>query len=98
MRFFSKITFICNVCFLVAVVLRAIENYRQRANNFTGAIKLQPLVSTVVILGYSAIIINFIFSIISLYWILSGRVKQLPLWIVFFNLVLFPMQVFYFFI
>jgi len=98
MRFFSKITCICNVCFLLSIVLRIVENLHQQKGNFNGAIKLQPLESTVVVLGYGAVFINFIFFAISLYWILSGRVKQLPLWIVFFNLVLFPVQVIYFLI
>jgi hypothetical protein len=99
MRFFSKITFICNVCFLISIPLRIIENLKFPKGDPNRIIQLQPLEGTIVILGNPlAIIVNFIFVIISLYWILSGRVKQLPLWIVFFNLVLFPIQVFYFFI
>lgn len=98
MRFFSKITCICNICFLLSVVLRAIENLRIQHGNTNGILKLQPLESTVVILGYGAVFVNFIFFFISLYLIINGRIKQLPKWIVFFNLVLFPIQVIYFLI
>jgi hypothetical protein len=96
MRFFSKITCICNACFLVSILLRLLENAKRQKGNFNGVIKLQPLESTVVILGYGAIVVNFFFFIAALNYILSGRIKQLSLWIVLFNLVLFPIQIFYF--
>jgi len=96
MRFFSKITCICNVCFLISIILRVVENLHKQQSNYNGAIKLQPLESIVVILGYGAVLVNLFFFFISLYWIVNNKIRQLPVWIVLFNLVLFPVQLIYF--
>jgi hypothetical protein len=98
MRFFSKITCICNFCFIVSVLLRMVERARAQKPGFNGAIPLQPLESTVVILGYSAVFINLFFCLATFYLFYTKRIKQLPLWIVLFNLVLFPVQIVYFFL
>jgi hypothetical protein len=96
MRFFSKLTCICNFCFIISIPLRLIEIINNKKAGFNGAIPLQPLESTVVILGTGAVILNLFFCIASVYWFYKGRIKQLPLWIVLFNLVLFPVQIVYF--
>ena len=60
MRIFSKIVALCNICFIIAVILRAVELAKRAKGNHEGAIPFQPLESTVVILGYGAIFINII--------------------------------------
>ena len=71
MRFFAKVIFICNCCFILSVILRWVENANKQKGNFDGVIKLQPLESTIVILGYTAIIFNFIFNAIVLFFFLD---------------------------
>jgi hypothetical protein len=97
LRFFSKIVFICNLCFIAAVILREVENANKKKGNFDGAIKLQPLESTVVILGYGAIIINVILNLVILAMVLLKKNQPLPKWLIWFNFLILLVQVYYFF-
>jgi len=96
MRFFSKLTVICNVCFIIAVVLRVIENLHKKNIAFTGQIKLDPVESTFVILGYGAIVVNVIFNSILLILFLSKRKLEIPKWMIWFNFLLLLIEVCYF--
>ena len=96
MRFFSKLTVICNVCFIIVVVLRVVENLHKKNIVFAGQIKLDPVESTFVILGYGAIVINVIFNSILLILFLSKRKSPIPVWIIGFNLLLLLIEVCYF--
>ena len=98
MRFFSKLVFICNGCFIVAVVLRFVEIMKNKNNgaSFHGAIGYQPVESTIIVLGYGAVFLNFFFFVSGIYWLMKNRGQQIPLWIVVFNMALFPLQVCYF--
>jgi hypothetical protein len=98
MRFFSKLVVICNVCFIIAVILRVIENLNKKDIAFNGYIKLDPLESTFVVLGYGAITINIIFNCILLILFISKRKSQVPKWMVGFNFLLLLTQLFYFII
>lgn len=97
MRFFARFTFICNVCFIIAVILRAVELSRKTTGNFSGAIKFQPLEATLVILGYGAIFVNFVFLLLLVYLGISRKLNSLPAWIWVFNLLIFPFQFYFFF-
>ena len=97
LRFFSKIVFICNLCFIAAVILRWVENANKQKGDFSGVIKLQPLESTIVVLGYGAIIINFIFNLVLLGMLLIKKEQQLPKWLIWFNFLILVTQVYYFF-
>lgn len=97
MRFFTKLVFICNLSFIAAVVLRLVELVKRSRGNFDPAISLAPLEATIVVLGYTAILINAVFFIYFLYLLSIRKVKQFPSAIVLFNLILFPVQVWYFF-
>lgn len=97
MRIFSKIVALCNVCFIIAVILRAVELAKRAKGNHEGAIPFQPLESTIVILGYGAIFINIIFLLFSIYWLIRKKIKLIPRWIVIFNLLVLPAQVYFFF-
>lgn len=97
MRFFSRVVCICNICFILAVILRWVELSKRAKGNFDGAIGFQPLEATLVILGYGAIFLNVIYLFFSLYWFFSGKIKLIPRWIVLFNVLIFPFQVYFFF-
>ena len=98
MRFYSRIVFICNICFIIAVIMWWIEKSRRTHGNYDGLIKFQPLEATFVILGYSAILLNLVFVFLCLYWLATKKIKLIPRWIVLFNLLMFPLQVYYHFI
>ena len=96
-RFCSKLIFICNCCFIAAVILRWVENVNKQKGNFSGAIKLQPLESTIVILGYSAIIFNFIFNLTILVFLVLKKNLPVTGWLIWFNFLILIVQVYYFF-
>jgi len=97
MHFFSKIVFICNLCFIAAVILRWIENANKQQGNFDGGLILQPLQSTLVVLGYGAIIVNIVFNITCLLFFVSKTVQPVSKWLIWFNFLLLLIQVYYFF-
>ena len=97
MRFFARIVFLCNICFIASVILRFVEMKNNAKGNPNLALKFQPVESTLVVLGYSAIFLNLFFVIFSLYWFATKKINFIPRWIVLFNLVMFPIQVYYFF-
>lgn len=97
MKFFSKVVFICNLCFVASVILRFVEKAKQQQEDFRGLVLAKPLESTLVVLGYSAIIINAIFFIVYLLAAAAKKTKQVPRWIVIANLVFFVIQIYYFF-
>lgn len=97
MRFFSRIVLICNICFIIAAILWWIESNRRTRGNYDGVIRFQPLESTLVILGYGAILVNFVFVVFSLVLMLRKKINVVPRWIVIFNLLMFPLQVYYHF-
>ncbi|MFN8251841.1 MAG: hypothetical protein U0V75_08150 [Ferruginibacter sp.] len=97
MKFFSKITFFCNLCFIASVILRFVENAKKKDEHFDGLVLLKPLESTLVVLGYTAIFVNILFLVVYLLAMAAKKNKQIPRWIVLCNLVFFVLQVYYFF-
>ncbi len=98
MRFFSRIVFICNCCFIAAVILRWVEIVSKKKGNGNGAIQLQPLESTIVVLGYGAIVVNFFFNIIVLLLLVQKKQPQVAQWQLWFNFLCLLAQVYYFFL
>lgn len=97
MRIFSKIVFICNLCFILAAILRYVEVSRHAQGSTNGLLPFQPLTATIVILGYGAIFINLVFFIVAGIFLRRPAVQNIPRKILFFNLIVFPLQVWYFF-
>ena len=96
MRFFSKFTFICNLFFVPAVILRLVEFANKNKGSFDGAIPLQLVESTLVVLGYGAIVVNFIFLLCILILALLKRKQPTPRWLIWGNLIFFAAQFIYF--
>ncbi|MDB5202662.1 MAG: hypothetical protein JWQ27_2071 [Ferruginibacter sp.] len=97
MRFFAKLVFLCNCCFIIAAILRVVEMRNSAKGNSNLALKFQPLESTVVILGYGAILINLVFVLMVLYRMAFKRTTGIPRNLLWFNLLMFPVQVYYLF-
>ena len=96
MKFFSRIVFICNCCFIIAVILRLYENAHKKNGNFNGAIQIQPLESTLVVLGYGAIFINLVFNLIVLVFFVAKAKQPVAKWLIWFNFLLLILQLYYF--
>lgn len=97
MRFFSKFVFICNICFIIGVVLRIIE-MRPANENHNALIPLPFLEGSIVVLGLLfAVIFNAAFVFIILFRKSIRRPVNISKWLIWFNMLLFPVQIWYFF-
>lgn len=84
LTFFSRVAFLCNVCFLIAFLLR-----------FAPGLKEGVIVSTVVTLGLVvAIVLNAVINLIYLFIKLNRKPvsKFVPLWLVITNFLFFVFQ------
>lgn len=97
MRIFSKLVFICNMCFLAAVYFRFVELTNKATGTNGHIIRIRPLENSLILLGYGAIFINFIFVCITLVNLFRKKVTR-PVWVTATNVILFVAQVYYFFI
>lgn len=77
--------------------MRIVENAHKKNGNFNGYIKLQPLESTLVVLGYGAIFINFIFNIFLLVLFVTKTTQAVAKWLIWANFLFLLLQVYYFF-
>jgi uncharacterized membrane protein (DUF485 family) len=89
LRILFRIAFICNVFFVVCMILL-----------FSHADKYfpQPLIEFSIILGWLAPVINLISFILVVILISRIRKKQIPLWLLYTNLICFIFQIYFFFI
>jgi len=98
LKFFSKITVLFNACFLVAVVFWYIEKHKTFESAATQAMPLPWLEGSFVILGYTAILVNTLFLLLT-FILYSFKTKiTIPRWIIIFNIIIFCCQVYFHFI
>ena len=98
MRFFSKIAVLFNACFLIYIVLWYIEKHNNYEGNATQILPLPWLEGTFVILGYTAIIVNVLFLLLTfVFYSLKMNIK-IPRWIIIFNIIIFCCQIYFHFI
>ena len=96
MRFFSKIVFICNLCFVLAAVLRLIEMIPREGKGHEAVIPLPVVEGTLAILGLLlAFVLNAIFVLCCMYLGARRRLHIIPRAVLFFNLLIFPVQVWF---
>ena len=96
MKLFSKITFLCNLSFLITVILRYIELNNKKNKIGDSIIPLPFITGILVILGQLAIFLNLMYCLLTIVLWISKRRKQMPVWLVAFNFILFFVQVYYF--
>ena len=77
--------------------MRLIEMGRRAKGNFDAAIPFQALEGTLVLLGYGAVFLNFIFLFALLVNQLRCKKANSPGLVILLNLVLLPVQIWYFF-
>ncbi|MBS1747478.1 MAG: hypothetical protein JST21_15025 [Bacteroidetes bacterium] len=89
LRLLFKIAFICNICFLICMVMR-----------YSSAPKYlpQPIIELSIILGWSAILVNVVSFVMALILISRIRTRKIPLWLLYTNIVFFIAQFYFFFI
>lgn len=98
MRVFSKFVFLCNVCFVGAVIFRYYEfEVKKHTGNNGRLIPLDWLQNSLVILGYGAVIVNTLFLLICFIFGAFKVKLNVPGWILVFNILAFAGQAYYFF-
>ncbi|MEO6732798.1 MAG: hypothetical protein ABIN01_16365 [Ferruginibacter sp.] len=98
MKLFSRIAFICNISFVIFIILGYIELNNKKNKTGDNIIPLPFVTGTLVILGQLAVFINLIFCLIVLTQRLQKKMIQIPQWLVIFNFIFLLVQVYYFFI
>jgi hypothetical protein len=98
MRSFSRVAFICNIGFLVFVLLAYIELNEKREHAGGGLVQLPFLTGTLVILGQLAIFVNLAFCVFVLVILLLKKMNPAAQWLVITNFIFLLIQVYYFFI
>lgn len=85
--FFSRIALICNICFILAEIMR-----------YTADLRLNPLYSTVVVLGYISLLLNTVLAIIAMVFLILKKsiLNAIPRWLLITNFLFLVVQVFVF--
>jgi hypothetical protein len=95
MRFFSKITFICNLCLLIAAVM---HYFKQYINESKFPQPLNFFKGTIVILAEFGWILNFVFMLLVLVFLGLKKKLNIPKWLLLFNAAMLLFAVYYYFI
>lgn len=95
---FSKLTFICNIGFILFITLRYVDINNKNVNAEDSISPLPFITGSLVILGQLAIFVNIVFCVIVILLMLSKKMKQIPRWLVVANLMMLIVQFYYFFI
>lgn len=95
MKMFARIAVLCNLAFAVSVIMRLLE---RKDSHLDKLIPYVPIQNTIIIMGYGAIIVNFLFFGNLLLLLMVRKKMNLPLFYIVFNGVLLISQVIYFFI
>ena len=85
LRFFSRVAFICNICFLVATFTQWLP-----------ALPDNALLSDIIVLGYLlSIVINLLVNLAMMLLLLFGRLRRagVPVWLSIINFVFFIAQI-----
>lgn len=98
MRFFSKIAVLFNCCFLAAVVFWYIETHKTYEGKAVQALPLPWLEGSFVVLGYTAILVNTLFLLLTFIFYAFRFNIKIPRWIIIFNIIVFCCQVYFHFI
>ena len=97
MKFFARVVMICNLCFIVSVIMRLIEIKQHQEEKFNDVVLLKPVQSTIVVLGYGAIVVNLLFCILFLVATIIPKWNYRPNWMTWANLFFLCLQIYYFF-
>lgn len=98
MRFFSKFVLLCNLCFVITVIMHFIEPAHAATGKAGAAVPLQFIEGTMAVLGFISILVNGIFCLIALGMIAAKKIKLIPSWIVIINFIALLAEIYWYFI
>lgn len=98
LHFFSKVAFICNICFALFAVMAVLEPTRP-AENIPDIVRWFSFIKDIIItLGFLAIIINLIVCMVYLILLFMKRKSIIPTKLALANFLFLVVQVLYFFV
>lgn len=95
--FFSRLTIICNFCFLLFIFLGKLEAGKPATQSSDKVVPVSYFADIIITLGISAIIINLLMCIVYSVIVIIGRQQLLPKWLVIVNFLFLILQFLYFF-
>ena len=98
MGFLSRLAFICNSSFLLMLLFRFVEMRRVVQGKPDGLLGYQPLVATMIILGYAAILLNIVFCAFLLLSFIRKKNMAISRWLQWSSILFLLVQVLYFFV
>lgn len=95
--FFSKFAMICNIAFLFFMLFSKMEASKTVGRNTDAVVAVPFFKNLIIILGIGAIIVNIVLCIVYAVFVIVGKQKLLPRWMVIANFIFLMFQVYYFF-
>lgn len=95
--FFSRFTFICNIAFVLFMIFNKIESKKTVNGGRDTVVAIPFFKDLIIILGFSAIVVNFLMCIVYLLAILLGKTFMLPKWLVIVNFIFLIVEFYFFF-
>lgn len=95
--FLSRVTMVFNIAFILFVILSKMEHAVPVSANPNVVYKMPILKGLLVVLGFSAIIVNFFMCLTYSILVIMGKTKIVPIWLAAINLIFLMLQIFYFF-
>ncbi|MEO7801146.1 MAG: hypothetical protein ABIR81_04065 [Ginsengibacter sp.] len=92
----SKFTIICNIAFVLFIFFRWMEVQKNAAGKSGELISIPLLKELVIILGFTAIIINIIMHLVYLLLYFTKRYYMIPRRLALINFIFLAWQLFYF--
>ncbi|MEO8414080.1 MAG: hypothetical protein ABI472_10485 [Ginsengibacter sp.] len=95
--FFSRLTIICNMAFLLFIFLGKMEARKPATQAVDTVAAVSYFKDVIITLGVLAIIINLLMCLVYSVVVITGRQKLLPRWLAIVNLLFLILQFLYFF-
>ncbi len=96
--FLSRFTFVCNIAFALFVFFRWLEIRKPAEVPGDRVVNIPFFKDLIITLGAAAIIINLIMNIIYFIFLLTGKLKVFPRWLIVSNFLFLLLQICYFFL
>lgn len=97
--FFSKFTFICNISFVVFMIFNKIDAKKAIVGGKDTVVAIPFFKDLIIILGFSAIIINFLMCLVYLVTILVKKSAVImPKWLAITNFIFLIVEFYFFFL
>ncbi|HEY5371253.1 MAG TPA: hypothetical protein VIJ75_19900 [Hanamia sp.] len=96
--FFSKFTFICNISFVLFMIFNKIDAKKAIVGGKDTVVAIPFFKDLIIILGFSAIVINFLMCLVYLGAILAKKSFVLPKWLAIINFIFLIIEFYFFFL